>query len=148
VLFAGALSLCVVVAALAVVRHVLSVVTVTGSSMEPAFQDGDRLLVRRRIRHPRRGEIVVFTTPRAYREELGVPLLAKRITAVPGDPIPADQPPETEPARSPALIPVRRFLVRSDNPAGFDSRHFGFVPANAIVGTVVRRLSSRSGQPR
>jgi signal peptidase I len=147
VLFAGALGLSVLVAALAVARHRLSVVTVTGSSMEPTFREGDRLLVRRRIRRPRRGEVVVFTTPSAYREALGVRLLAKRITAVPGDPVPADQSAEADPARSPALVPERRFLVLGDNPAGFDSRHFGFVPANAIVGVVVRRLSGRLREP-
>ncbi|MFJ3925246.1 S26 family signal peptidase [Streptomyces sp. NPDC090022] len=139
-------------------------VTVTGASMEPALHDGDRVLVvRRRFRRLTRGQVVVLRPPppaaavaagrspgpppvRPYRDGgvlvLRQPppgpggLVVKRIAAAPGDPVPAPLA-----ARLGPTVPAGRFLVLGDNPArSLDSRHFGFVPRDRLVGVVIRPL--------
>ncbi len=85
---------------------------VTGASMAPAFFAGDHLLIRRRSRWPEVGEVVVVADPRS-----GEPIL-KRVQQVGPDGID----------------------VRGDNSAAStDSRHFGVLPHEAVLGTVIRR---------
>jgi signal peptidase I len=89
---------------------------VEGESMEPAYHAGDRLLVNRVayvFSPPREGDVVVLRDP----ERRGRYLL-KRI------------------ARPPARLPADgRFYVLGDNaPASRDSRSFGAVKRDAIVG--------------
>jgi signal peptidase I len=146
------------------VRHRFVVVTVRGESMLPAFTDGQRVLVRRcAVAAVMPGDVVVFADPRdadrdrleAERQRLvaaGVPALprpsgrgsewlVKRAVAVPGDPVPR--------ATVPALaevdhdrVPADALVVLGDNAAlSDDSRRYGYVPANGLVGTVVRTLS-------
>jgi len=56
---------------------------VVGASMEPAFEQGQRLLVNKavyRFREPQRGEVIVFHPPSNQRDDY-----IKRIIALPGD---------------------------------------------------------------
>ncbi|MFB7232240.1 MULTISPECIES: signal peptidase I [Streptomyces] len=92
-------------------RRSLVVVSVQGTSMEPAVVDGDRVLVRRRrLRRVKVGDIVVLEPPPdgPYRSAAeagpdGRVWNVKRVAALPGDPLPPGVPAEpgtgTKPGR-------------------------------------------------
>jgi signal peptidase I len=137
----------------AALRRRYVVVTVCGLSMTPAFHPGDRVLVRRG--HGDRltaGALVVLPPPAARfdypRQAAGVRdpdrWLMKRLAAIPDDAVP-----EAVRAAVPAMsvVPAGMAVVLSDNPAGTDSREWGFVPLTEIAGAVVRILPSRGGNP-
>jgi nickel-type superoxide dismutase maturation protease len=85
---------------------------VSGPSMLPTLRSGDRLLVAR-TRHIRSGDIVVVRDPRSWSN-----LVCKRVVS-------ADS---------------HHIVVRGDNPdASTDSRAFGPVPTEWVVGRVIRR---------
>lgn len=140
-LIAACLASCVAGWAAAAVRRRYLVVTVRGASMRPAYDDADRVLVRRATRGvravtgagPRPGEIVVLRPPLAELAAIS-PLLVKRVAAVPGDEVP----PDFRQAVPLAVVPAGRLLVRGDNDASADSRSFGLVDSGLVVGTVVR----------
>jgi nickel-type superoxide dismutase maturation protease len=91
-------------------------VVVVGSSMAPAFQPGDRLLLVRRHRPLREGDVVAFDDPRGSGRRL-----VKRVRVVRGDSV----------------------YVVGDNPSSStDSRAFGSVPASSIRHLVVRRYGA------
>ncbi|MEV3986981.1 S26 family signal peptidase [Nonomuraea sp. NPDC049758] len=153
------------------------VITVAGVSMEPAFRDGDRVLVRRAsLDAVRRGQVVLLagsltemwpemaaeaaltTDPRAPsdrpvngRKPAGRPVAArepadepfrvvKRVTAVPGDPVPREI--ASVPHAPGRVVPDGCLVVLGDNAAASrDSRHFGYVPAEWLLGVVVRRIA-------
>ena len=90
---------------------------VDGTSMEPAFRSGDRVLVNRlayRRRDPRTGEVVVLRDP----ERLGHVLL-KRIATAPDDLVPG---------------PSHVYLLGDNTGESRDSRAFGTVPRSEIIG--------------
>ncbi|WP_444477982.1 S26 family signal peptidase [Streptomyces inhibens] len=132
-------------------RHLVAV-TVRGASMEPAYREGDRVLVRRG-RLPAPGQVVVVTDlPDAGPTTTPVPataaartvpspaLLIKRVAAVPGDPVPRDRVPALAgvPER---YVPPGKLVLLGDNPeASFDSRHRGYFATACVVGTVWRSL--------
>ncbi|MFE0377113.1 S26 family signal peptidase [Streptomyces inhibens] len=139
-------------------RHLVAV-TVRGASMEPAYREGDRVLVRRG-RLPVPGQVVVVTdlpdagptaAPAAAPAAASVPeaaarpvpsptLLIKRVAAVPGDPVPRDRVPALAgvPER---YVPQGKLVLLGDNPeASFDSRHRGYFATACVVGTVWRSL--------
>lgn len=128
-------------------RRRLLVVTVTGPSMQPTLRDGDRILVRRRrpdqLRH---GDVVVLAAPAGLRrvgdgwQRSDGGLNVKRVDALPGDPVPADVPAPD----GTGLVPPGSVVVRSDNPAGVDSRSAGPFPVDGLVGTAV---TLRAGRP-
>lgn len=124
-------------AMLAAVRRRYLLVTVRGSSMCPTYDDADRVLVRRtrsvRLNGPCRGEIVVLRPPVETMARIS-PLLVKRVAAVPGDEVP----PGFRRAVPLPVVPPRRLLVRGDNDRSADSRSFGLVDFELVVGTVVR----------
>ena len=98
-------------------------VVVEGRSMLPTLQPGDRLVVVRH-RQPRPGDVVAVRDPRRPSR-----LLVKRAVAV----------------------AAGRFDVRGDDPAqSTDSRMFGPVGPDDLVGIVVRRYgpASRAGPVR
>lgn len=107
---------------------------VVDRSMAPAFLPGDRLYVDPRPgRTPRLGEPVVVRDPeRAGR------LLLKRVGRAPDVPPVPDRP-----SRTPAL-----WLLGDNRPDSRDSRRFGPVPADAVVGVVWFRYapSGRRGR--
>ncbi|MFJ7125611.1 S26 family signal peptidase [Streptomyces sp. NPDC098101] len=120
---------------LAAARRALLVVTVRGGSMTPALAPGDRILV---LRRPARGlrdrHIVVLRSdriPAAGRDDL----LVKRIAAAPGAPVPSR-------AGGRGTVPDGHFVVLGDNPAlSTDSRVWGPVPADSVVGVMIGRVA-------
>jgi nickel-type superoxide dismutase maturation protease len=111
----------VVTVAVLVVARIRRVV-VTGDSMLPAFEPGDRLLVGP-VGRLRPGQVVAVRDPRRPDR-----LLIKRIRTV---------------------TPDARVDVRGDNePASTDSRHFGPVDRGAVRGRVLYRYgpAARAGR--
>ncbi|NUW42149.1 hypothetical protein HT134_18650 [Nonomuraea rhodomycinica] len=134
--------------------------------MEPSFRSGDRLLVRR-ARWVRVGQVVVVRVadpPVVYEPPPGLPpglglglgpgfdegmpkrdrpgwrLLVKRAAAVPGDPVPKEGFPALRDVPD-VVVPPDAFVVLGDNAAAsWDSRAFGFVRSDQLVGSMVRRL--------
>lgn len=129
----------VVVAAggfLLVLRSRLLVVTVHGVSMEPTYSAGDRLLVRRsRLARVRAGQVVVVRVAGAAPGDPTGGRMVKRVVALPGDPVPPRIP------VSDAVVPVGRLVVLGDNLArSNDSRRLGYIPADALIGVVLRPM--------
>lgn len=96
---------------------------VEGPSMEPAFADGDRVLVNRLAyvrQAPCIGDVVVLRDP-----EQPARHLIKRIVLAP------------DLAKDPA--PASFYVLGDNGPMSRDSRHFGAVPRRAIIGRVWRR---------
>lgn len=120
-------------------RRRLLVVTVHGVSMEPTYHSGDRLLVRRsRLARVRTGQVVVVRGAVAAPNDPTGGRMVKRAVAVPGDPVPP-QIPVPDP-----VVPEGRLLVLGDNPArSNDSRRLGYLPAEALIGVVLRPMGQR-----
>lgn len=132
-------------------------VTVTGTSMVPAYDDGERVLVRRaRIGALRPSHVVVFvgTPNETWRgadtsakqampsdRPAGMPRhTIKRVLAVPGDPVPRDVCPALREVTESA-VPRGCLVVVGDAPhQSYDSRHYGYVPAELLVGITVRKM--------
>lgn len=142
-------------AALALDIAGLHLVRITSASMEPAVMTGGLVLVRERpvaIEELERGGIALFRFP------LGSDAKAiKRVVALPGDVvevrddavlvngsrIPAPLPPaQPQPAARSTIGPDSVFLLGDNAPASVDSRSFGAVPVEEILGTVVFVLPS------
>jgi signal peptidase I len=141
----------VIGAAIGWLRWRLRIVTVIGDSMLPTLAPGDRLLVRRTpLARVRGGDLVVL----AYPDSRGSPIdrhrgddwLIKRAVATPGEPVPASVAEVLSvrpgsPVRDGALIAI------GDNPdVSFDSRAFGYVFADDLLGVVLRPI--RTGARR
>src|SRR5690606_16441270 len=119
----------VALAGLSWLRRRFLVVTVSGSSMEPTYHDGDRLLaVRRSAATLRTGQVVVadlLTRPglagqsvAASVHQSGHRQVIKRIAAVAGEPVP----PGIDAAPT---VPPGMLVLLGDNPEGsVDSRHY------------------------
>jgi signal peptidase I len=129
------LALAALVLATGAARLALLVIKVDGASMAPTFHSGDTVLTVRRTLRPavRRGDVVVCLRP----EGLPGPnsYLIKRVVAVAGDPVP-DDPDQGE------RISAGRVYVRGDGDGSLDSRLFGAIPVEHVVGHVVARLAS------
>ena len=154
-------TLLLLVGLLAVRHFALQVVSVSGESMEPVLQSGDRVLLDKityRLRPIRRGDVVVVEPDS---DLLDVPdQNVKRVIAFEGENVvleegrvfidgePLDEPyTETETASptcaadNPCVVPDGHIFVLGDNRvASTDSRTFGTVPADRIAGLVVARL--------
>ncbi|HZM83944.1 MAG TPA: S26 family signal peptidase [Candidatus Limnocylindrales bacterium] len=130
---------------LAWMRRHLVVVTVVGTSMEPTFRSGDRLLVRRcGLERVKRTDIVVLEPPADHAPAAGGRARldnhrwnVKRVAALPGDLVPA----EVAAAAGTDLVPPGALVVLGDNTHSVDSRQRGFFTAELLLGVVVRRLS-------
>ncbi|MEV4568578.1 S26 family signal peptidase [Nonomuraea sp. NPDC049419] len=138
-----------VLAVLAVVaRRALVVVRVGGVSMAPTFRPGDRVLVRRTAA-VRRGQVVVFESTRPTGWGTGPPAppwAIKRVTAVPGDLVPGDVA-EAAKARPGDRVPEGALVVVGDGTSSADSRVYGYLPADRVLGVVVRTLSPAPESP-
>jgi signal peptidase I len=149
-------ALCAVVSLLTLLfllRRVLIVVSVVGTSMLPHFQPGDRLLVRRgaAARRLRAGTVAVLRRPfprdiaaatpflEASASPISKQLVIKRVAALPGDCVPESV---LAAADGVAVVPRGMVVLLADNPAGSDSRSWGLVPLSYVIGCVVSRLSS------
>jgi signal peptidase I len=146
-------------AVVAVLRSSLVIITVTGLSMAPAFVPGDRVVVRRRARRALRvGSVVLLPEPGASGQARpGGPSAArstaalrrrswviKRIAAMPGDAVP---PAVRDAVGGISVVPPGMLVVLGDNMAqSADSRLWGFMRADDVLGVVVRSLP-RPAQP-
>lgn len=127
--------------ALITARKRLLSVTVVGESMTPTYQDGQRLIVRR-ARRARVGQVVVLSNRGKDHQpgraaDPGPELLVKRLAALPGDLVPAqvlDSVGETAGAR----VPPGRIVVLGDSPSSLDSRSWGYLERDRLVGVVLR----------
>ena len=133
---------------LVVLRRRFSVFRVRGDSMQPTFRPGELLLVRNRPGgRIRVGAVVVFRPPASVTSEPGdFPAaddrrLIKRISALPGDPVPDSARVATG---GTPFVPCGMFTVSADNPDGTDSRQIGFLLVDQISGLVLRKLSQPS----
>ncbi len=132
---------------------------VYGSSMEPTFEEGQYLVLNRinyLIGQPQRGDIVVFNVPGARPDESS---LIKRVIGLPGevveiidtvfyiDGIPLDEPYIREPCNIYRCSNASRwelgedeyFLLGDNRNVSNDSRGFGAVPRNNIIGEAMFR---------
>ena len=145
--------LAVAVLLVLLVRRRLAVVEVAGPSMKPTLASGDQVLVRRvGMSDLKPGLIVVVEKPRLTGGWAGSPSgwpprqrewLIKRVAALPGDLRPADV---TSPGSDPGdgTVPPGMFVVLGDNAAwSHDSRAIGCVPAERLLGVMIRPLISR-----
>jgi signal peptidase I len=125
-----------------VARRMLILTTVDGSSMTPGLRSGDRVLVRR-TRRPRRGQVALLRyPPLPSGAPAGQQLLLKRVVAVAGDRVPPSWADPDVHGLAGAVVPPGCTVVLGDNrPASWDSRHYGFVPRDRMVGVVVRLVS-------
>jgi hypothetical protein len=65
-------------------------------------------------------------------------LIIKRVAAGPGDPVPPGVAVGAEPPG--ARVPTGRYVLLGDNPAdSYDSRVFGYLPAEHIIGVAGRQ---------
>jgi signal peptidase I len=148
----GAAALAALFGAVWWLRRRYLVVAILGRSMLPTYADRDRVLVRRRKagRPVQAGDVVVADlTPRLVPGaggSSGAPLNAirfadrvvKRVAAVPGDPVPAGI------AVPDVRVPAGQLVLLGDNPAeSADSRQYGYVPENEVIGMVLRHLRAR-----
>ncbi|TDC78972.1 S26 family signal peptidase [Streptomyces hainanensis] len=138
-----------------------AVVTVRGPSMEPTYQHGDRVLVRR-IARPRTGQVAVVeqTVPGTRRggpQTIGVSTspvavgerswLIKRVVAVAGEPVPRTAGPALARVGEPR-VPEGMLVLLGDNAeASVDSRTLGLFPEDRVLGVVVRRLPAGGRVP-
>ena len=113
------------------------VVTVTGDSMLPSLRQGDRVLVRRRrLSNADVGQVIVLAGPGAASSGW----IVKRLTAMPGQPVPPGSLPASMP--SGGHVPPGALIVVGDNAeVSYDSRQAGFFAADRVLGVVVRRLA-------
>ncbi|WP_410641386.1 S26 family signal peptidase [Amycolatopsis sp. lyj-346] len=128
-----------------VARRRLILTTVDGPGMAPALLPGDRVLVRR-TRRPRRGQVALLRFPQLPSgAPTGDQLLLKRVVAVAGDRIPAGWAEPDVHGLGGEVVPRGCAVVLGDNrPASWDSRHYGFVPRERIIGVMVRLVSRGS----
>jgi signal peptidase I len=127
----------------AVARRRFVVVRVNGGSMLPTLRSGDRVLVQRvPAARLTTGVIVVIRAHQRGWRGSGMPpasrgWVIKRVAALPGDLVP-------EPVQAATLgisvVPGGMLVLMADNPNGTDSRQWGFVPADGLLGMVVARL--------
>ncbi|MEV0400315.1 S26 family signal peptidase [Actinoallomurus sp. NPDC050550] len=130
-------------AALLAVRYGLLITTVDGDSMEPELRSGERVLVRR-TKRVRAGRLVVFAYPElpGGRTAGDGEYLIKRVVAVPGDRLPSDWEDPDIQAIAGTIVPPGHLVVLGDNRGtSWDSRHYGFLDRDLLVGVVIRRLS-------
>ena len=114
-------------------------VEVAGKSMAPALRPGDWLLVDpTAARWPRRGTLVVVREPET---DL---VVVKRVAGRPGDRVAQGGAPPT------LLGPAEAWLASDAPGAGIDSRRYGPVDAERLLGRVAWRYGPRQrfGRPR
>jgi hypothetical protein len=132
--------LAVLVTASLLLWRKLLVVTVRGGSMTPALAEGDRVVV---VRRPGRisatRDLVVVRAPESAFEARVRPIRLKRLVARPGDPVPEAIRAALGLQRE-ATVPPGRIAVLGDHPRSEDSKQWGLIPAELIVGFVVRHL--------
>lgn len=123
-------------------------VTVQGTSMEPTYRHGERILVRRlRGRKLRVGDVVVIGEELAAEPGVlsfgrsgdgGRNWLVKRVAALPGDLVPASLA-NLPPLSSTERVPPGSVLLLGDACEGSrDSKQMGFFSLSLLLGVAVR----------
>jgi signal peptidase I len=131
------------------VRRTIVAITVEGMSMSPVYVDGDRVLISRRTAaRVARDQVVVLERPDPRSGWAGPPpsgpleprnWYIKRVVAVAGDPVPeivrvrqglADD----------AIVGPDEIVVLGEHPRSEDSKQWGCLPANRVLGVVLRKL--------
>jgi len=140
-LLAAAVVLSVAVAVVIWTRSTLLRITVDGHSMEPTLGHGRRVLFRRTgPAAVRAGAVVILELP-AIGAPDGAPgrWIVKRVAAGPGEPLPPAV--AAAPGAPPdGRVPAGHIAVLGDNPdASVDSRHYGPVPLDRVLGVAVGR---------
>jgi signal peptidase I len=117
-------------------RTRLLVIHVRGTSMMPTFHPDETVLAVRRRRggRVRAGQAVVCRLPDGVPGPTG--LVIKRVVAVAGEVVPGTT----------TAVPARHVHIEGDGPRSYDSRQFGPLPMDSVVGHVIARLSTR-GRP-
>lgn len=137
---------------------------IPSGSMEPTLQVGDRLMVDKlsyRFTNPDRGDIVVFSPPKAALANCGLPQnsstpFIKRIIGLPGEtvevksgsvfvnsrPIPESYitaPPQYQ--WGPTIVPSNSYFLLGDNRNNScDGHAWGFVPRDRLIGRAFVRF--------
>jgi signal peptidase I len=135
-------------AGVCLLRRQVAVVAVIGPSMQPTLVPGDRVLIRRVASGDvRAGQIVVIEKPGEGGDWGTAPLrwppgkhewMIKRVAAMPGDNCPEG----ILANRAEPVVPASKLVVLGDNPCrSMDSRQIGYVPAERVLGVVLRRIS-------
>ena len=151
------------VAAFLVKTFVLQTFFIPSASMEPTLHVGDRVFVNKlayNFHSVRRGDVVVFTLPPGESAGTGVDDLIKRVIGLPGETIEARDgriyidgralaepwlPAGVSPVAGLPLVKLRippnhYFLMGDNRGDSSDSRHFGPIPDNLIVGRAFVRI--------
>ena len=114
---------------------------VSGESMEPNFEDGEYLIVDElsyQFRQPERGEVVVFRYPLNTSE-----FFIKRIIGLPGEIVEIQTGKVVAKAVPNVTITLKEneYFVMGDNrPHSSDSRFWGTLPKDKIMGRAFLRL--------
>jgi signal peptidase I len=130
-----------VVATVVAARRWLVLVRVTGTSMLPTYCPGDRVLIRRTAGSSlMRDQVVVLEPRRRGRwgtgplpEPASAEWLIKRIAALPGDSVPV----ACAGIAEGEIVPPGMLIVLGDGERSTDSRVWGFVPVDRVLGRVV-----------
>jgi signal peptidase I len=151
------------VAAFLVKSFVLQTFFIPSASMEPTLHVNDRVFVNKlsyAFHSVHRGDVVVFTLPPGESAGTGVDDLIKRVIGLPGETIDArdgriyvDGRPLAEPWLPKGVSPVaglplarqrippdHYFLMGDNRGDSSDSRHFGPIPGDLIVGRAFVRI--------
>ncbi len=160
--------LCAIGVAVSVRAYVLQSFFIPSPSMVPTLNVQDKLLVDKvtlRLRDAHRGEIVVFDRPAELASPDGIDVLIKRVIGLPGEvvegkegkifvngrllPEPYLAPTVVTSAFEPRVVgPHQYFLMGDNRPQSQDSRVFGPVSAQHLVGRALFRywpLSAMGG---
>jgi signal peptidase I len=104
-------------------RTAVHIYAIPSHSMEPTLRVGDRIVVTKYHGAPQRGDVIVFHAPASSNE-----LMVKRIAGTPGDAVEAG-------AGRVVIVPAGCYFVVGDNRQdSFDSRNWGPLPRDLIVG--------------
>jgi len=104
-------------------RAAVRIYAIPSASMEPTLRAGDHIVVTPYHGAPQRGDVIVFHAPASSDE-----LMVKRIAGTPGDAVEAG-------GGRVVVVPAGCYFVVGDNRQNsFDSRNWGPLPRNLIVG--------------
>jgi len=104
-------------------RAAVRIYSIPSASMAPTLQAGDHIVVTPYHGTPQRGDVIVFRAPASSGE-----LMVKRIAGTPGDAVEAG-------AGRVVIVPAGCYFVIGDNRQdSFDSRNWGVLPRDLIIG--------------